>query len=197
MDEEENSEQPKVDSREAERLAERAEKIKPQHRVNVQTPADIVDILENIHKQKDAELRRVIVQRVHIPASKLERPIEFWKNIYISTKKEGRFLNGIEAYELGDPKITPDPNKGPYIAMCNLMALEAIRMMGDDWPTIEDAKYLALGTDREVEIASFWHDVFAPTGFQSEWAWKAAMAVMAGEPFSTKELLVNYQDQLP
>jgi len=185
------------DSEKDELLAAKLEKFKPQHKVNVTTPADVVDVLQDIQRQRESETKSVIAQRVIVPMDKVERAIQFWKPIYFSATKEGRLLNGIEAYELGDPKITPKPDKGPFIAMCNLMALECLKMMGDHWPTVDDAKLLAFGTEREREVADFWHQQFAPTAFQADWAWKGCMAVLAGEPHSTSELLVSFRDQLP
>ena len=77
------------------------------------------------------------------------------------------------------------------------MALEAITMMGNNIPTSAHATLLAYATEREKEVAGFWKDNFAPTEFQVEWAWAAALAVMAGDPSATAELLDNYRDQLP
>jgi hypothetical protein len=186
-----------TDSLTQEKIAQRLEKLKPQYKVDVQTPDDVAKILENIQRQKDSETRKVIAQRVPTPWDKVDRAIQFWKKVYFSEQKDGRCLNGIEAYELGDPKITAKPNKAPFIAQCNLMALEALKIMGDHWPTTEDAALLAFATDQEREVADFWHVQFAPLAFQAEWAWKACLAVMAGEPLSTKDLLDSYQDQLP
>jgi hypothetical protein len=186
-----------VDSREQERLAERREKLRPQHKIDPQTPDDIVRILENIQREKDSETKKIIAQRVPLDLARIERAIEFWKNVYFSEKKDGRFLNGIEAYELGDRKITPVPNQAVFIAMSNLMALEALKMMGNHWPTTPDAQMLAFATEQEKEVADFWHKQFAPLAFQAEWAWKACLSVMAGEPHSTNDLLVQFRDQLP
>ena len=167
------------------------------HKVNVGSFADAADILEGIEKHRSEEANSVIGRRVHISEDKIETVIAFWKPIYFSITKDGRYLNGVEAYELGDPKMTSSPNQAPYIAMCNLMALEAIKIMGDNHPTVEDVEHLAFGTGREAEIADFWHITFAPTVFQSQWAWRAALAVMAGDPVATKELLQDFRDQLP
>lgn len=140
-----------------------------------------------------------IHRRVHIEMGKVDSAIAFWKNIYFAHTVEGRFMNGIEAYELGDPKKTPGVkcDKAPYIAMCNLMALEAIRMMSDEMPTAEEAHLLAFASDKEKEIAVFWKQVFAPTEFQAQWAWKAVLAVLVGNPAAKAEILDNYRDQLP
>jgi hypothetical protein len=77
------------------------------------------------------------------------------------------------------------------------MALEALKRMGDAMPTTRDATHLAFAEEREAEICDFWHKSFAPTAFQAEWAWKATLAVMAGEPHSTEEMLGNFKVQLP
>jgi len=140
-----------------------------------------------------------IHRRIHISMQKVESAIAFWKKIYFENTIEGRFMNGIEAYELGDPVKTPGVkcDKGPYIAMCNLMALEAIRMMGDEMPTAEKAELLAFASDREKEISAFWKEVFAPTVFMAEWSWKAVLAVLVGNPAAISEILDNYQVQLP
>ena len=139
----------------------------------------------------------LLTNRVHVPAEKIERAISFWKPIYFSEKRDGRFLNGAEAYDLGDPAKTPNPNKAPYIAMCNLMALEGLKMIGDYNVTVEDAEHMMFGNEREREIADFWKNVFSPTLFQSQWSLKAMIAVMSGEPYATADLLDRYQDQLP
>jgi hypothetical protein len=160
-------------------------------------PMDLIRAIEQ--KQKTMKGEAAIARREHVSIRKVEEAISFWKRVYFGTTAEGRLLNGIEAYELGDPKRTPAAkvDKGPYIAMCNLMALEAVKMMGDHMPTSEDAITLAFATDREREIAKFWKDNFAPTEFQVEWAWKGALAVMAGEPTATNEILEEYKSQLP
>lgn len=141
----------------------------------------------------------VLDKRVSVPNRKVETALSFWKRIYFSHEVEGRLLNGIEVYELGDPKKTPDSrcDKAPYIAMCNIMALEAIIMMGNEMPTAEKAILLAYASDREKEISKFWKVAFAPTEFQAEWAWKAALAVLAGNPAAINEMLDEYRLQLP
>ena len=162
-------------------------------------PDEIARVLMVILQQKQSkEGVSAIASKVHIPISKIEQAINFWKPYYFDVVVEGRHLNGIEAYELGDPEKTPaaQVNQSVYIAMCNLMALEALRMMGDNTPTSTEAVLLAYATDREKEIAGFWKDNFAPTKFQVEWAWKAALAVMAGDPLATKDMIDNYRDQL-
>ena len=158
--------------------------------------AEAAEILQKFDEQKQAEELRVIPERVHVPLEKVERAIQFWRPIYFSMTKEGRCLNGVEAFELGDEKLN---NKSIYIAMCNLMALEAIKRMGDDWPSVhaDNVHGLALGTDREKEIADFWHKTFAPTLTQSGWAWAACLAVLRGAPAATAEMLENYREQLP
>lgn len=145
------------------------------------------------------EGKAAIERRVSIHSRKVEAAISFWKPIYFSKVVDGRLLNGIEAYQLGDESRTAQSecDKAPYIAMCNLMALEAIRMMGDQMPTAEKAVLLAYASDREKEIAVFWKEIFSPTEFQAEWAWKAALSVLAGDPVATSEILDNYKLQLP
>jgi len=152
-----------------------------------------------IQAQNSKAGRAVIAQKIDVSRRKVEDATRFWKRIYFSATIEDRHLNGIEAYELGDPKKTPGVkcDKGPYIAMCNLMALEAITMMGANMPTSAHATLLAYATEREKEVADFWKRNFAPTEFQVEWAWSAALAVMAGDPSATAELLDNYREQLP
>ena len=166
----------------------------PQYQID---PMDLIRAIEQ--KKKTLNGEAAIARREYVPLAKVEKAIAFWKSVYFRVTAEGRLLNGIEAYELGDPRRTPatQVDKGPYIAMCNLMALEAIRMMGEHMPTSEDAVTLAFASDREKEIAGFWKETFAPTAFQVEWAWKAALAVMAGEPHATKEVLEDYREQLP
>ena len=135
----------------------------------------------------------------------IEEAISFWRNVYLGTTvgkgSEARHLNGSEAYKLGSEEGAAElelkMDKAPYIAMCNLMALEALKMMGDQMPTTPEAAHLAFASEREKEICDFWHQTFAPTSFQAEWGWKAALSVMAGEPYSTEELLSNYKVQLP
>lgn len=148
---------------------------------------------------RSAEGEAVIEKRVTVHAQKIEQALLFWKPIYFGHSREGRLLNGIEAYELGDPKKTPDSrcDQAPFIAMCNLMALEAMRMMGNQMPTAEKAILLAYASDREKEISAFWKNMFAPTEFQAEWAWKAVLAVVAGNPAAHAEMLENYRQQLP
>lgn len=165
--------------------------------VNSQNPDEISDVLADIARQKEAEEKRAIASKVRIPPDRIEAAIQFWKPVYFSVTKEGRFLNGVEAYELGDESKAEHPDKGPYVAMCNLMALEAMKMMGDHWPTVVDAQLMAFATDREKEVAEFWKQTFAPTTFQAEWAWKACLSVMAGAPQATKEMLEDFRVQLP
>ncbi len=161
---------------------------------------------EEIQEGKEAEYDDgAIAQRVHISGKLIETAILFWKNVYleVTIEKDGvnRHLNGAEVYKLGAEdgakELGMKQNRAPYIAMCNLMALEAIRMMGDQMPTTPEAGHLAFASEREQEICDFWHQTFAPTAFQAEWAWKAAISVMAGEPHSTEEMLGNYKVQLP
>lgn len=163
-------------------------------------PDEIARVLRVIiQKQMSEDDHPAIPRKVEVPTAKVELALGFWKPRYFDILVEDRHLNGIEAYNLGDPEKTPAAkvNKVPYIAMCNLMALEAIRMMGEHMPTSEEAVLLAYATEREKEIAKFWKDNFAPTTFQVEWAWKAALAVMSGDPGATSELLDNYKVQLP
>jgi hypothetical protein len=152
-----------------------------------------------IQAKASKEGKTVLSQQVSVNRRKVDTATAFWKPRYFDIHVDGRHLNGIEAYELGDPEKTPAAKVNPsvYIAMCNLMALEAITMMGANMPTSAQATLLAYATEREKEIAGFWKDNFAPTEFQVEWAWAAALAVMAGDPSATAELLDNYRDQLP
>lgn len=162
-------------------------------------PEEIARIMMVMIQQKQSKDGvAAIPQKVRIDTRKVEQALTFWKPYYFDVHVDGRHLNGIEAYELGDPKKTPaaQVNQSVYIAMCNLMALEAIRMMGENIPTSTEAVLLAYATEREKEIADFWKKSFAPTIFQVEWAWKAALAVMAGDPMATAEILDNYRDQL-
>ena len=161
---------------------------------------------EEIQEGKEAEYDEgAIAQRVHIPGKLIETATLFWKNIYLEVTIEEnsvpRHLNGKEAYKLGTEEGAKElgmkQNQAPYVAMCNLMALEALKMMGDQMPTTPEAGHLAFASEREQEICDFWHQTFAPTSFQAEWAWKAALSVMAGEPHSTEEMLGNYKVQLP
>lgn len=135
--------------------------------------------------------------RIQLSEESIERAVRFWKPVYHSVKKNGRCLNGIEAYELGDPKKTSKPDKAPYIAMCNIMALEALRRMGSQNPTTTIVKNLQNASEREREIADYWKKNFHPTVFQAEWAWRAVISVMVGEPYATRDLLERYQEQLP
>lgn len=141
----------------------------------------------------------ILTQLKQAPRRKVEGAISFWKPVYFSVSVEDRLMNGIEAYELGDPEKTKGTkcNKGPYIAMCNLMALEALLMMGEQMPTAEEGVLLPYASDREKEIAQFWKETFAPTEFQVQWAWKAALGVLSGNKIAIAELLENYKDQLP
>lgn len=162
--------------------------------------ADAADYLEEMERKKAAGPDgSAISQRVRVEGRKMDEAVAFWKKIYLSYTVEGRLLNGIEAYDLGDPKVQGkyDADQACYIAMCNLMALEALRMMGDSWPTVEHAEELAAGSERERDLADFWKKTFGPTVFQCQWAWSAAMAVMAGSPAATQELLYQYKEQLP
>ena len=140
-----------------------------------------------------------IERRVYVQSEKVDAAIRFWKPVYFNHTVEGRMLNGIEAYELGDPSKTSGTkcDKGPYIAMCNLMALEAIKIMGEQMPTAEKATMLAFASDREKEISAMWKNAFAPTEFQANWAWAAVLAVLVGNPGAHSELLDKYREQLP
>jgi len=163
-------------------------------------PVELGRLYEVIEQRKaTANDDGVLTKIEYVPRAKVESALAFWKPAYFSIMIEGRHLNGIEAYELGDPEITKGAkcNKGPYIAMCNIMALEALLMMGEQMPTAEDGLLLAYASDREQEIATFWKETFAPTEFQAAWAWKAVLGVMAGNRFAISEMLENYQDQVP
>lgn len=165
--------------------------------VNQRDLEESLDEFEWQQKAAEKPQHGVLFCRVHVDQAKVDKAIAFWKPLYFNLTKEGRHLNGIEAYALGDEKVTARSDKAPYIAMCNLMALEALRRMGDHNPTQEDPTLLAHGTERERDIADFWKKTFAPTECQVRWAWQGAMAVMAGEPNATDEILEHYQDQLP
>ena len=157
----------------------------------------LYDMVEQRMKSDDGYA--AIEKRVTIQSRKVDAAISFWKPIYFGYSVEGRLLNGIEAFDLGDHKKTPgsECDKGPYIAMCNLMALEAIRMMGDATPTAESGLMLAYASDREKAISQFWKETFSPTEFQALWAWRAVLGVLAGNPGAANELLDNYRVQLP
>jgi len=172
-------------------------KVTDKHGINYEDMERLYEvILQRVRSNKGMA---AIHRRVYVEPEKVDRAIAFWKKFYFENLVEGRFMNGIEAYELGDPKKTPGVkcDKAPYIAMCNLMALEAIKMMGDQMPTAEEAHLLAFASDREKEIAVFWKQMFAPTEFQAQWAWKAVLAVLVGNPGAKSEILDNYQEQLP
>jgi len=170
------------------------------------TPGQNMDPVE-LGRLYDAIQQRIASARGEPVLDKLERfsrekvesAVSFWKPIYFSISIEDRLINGIEAYELGDPEKTKGTkcNKGPYIAMCNLMALEALLMMGEQMPTAEEGVMLAYASEREKEIAGFWKETFAPTEFQVQWAWKAALGVLSGNKIAVSEVLDNYKDQLP
>jgi hypothetical protein len=155
-------------------------------------------LFENLDNKKGSGPEGAcIAQHVQVPMDKVERAIEFWKPLYFSVTTEDRGLNGAEAYDLGDPKLHAKPDPVPYIAQCNLMALEGIRMMNAHWPTVANVAEMMFGSEREKEVADFWKKTFAPTLFQAQWAWTGVMAVLAGEPVATTELLERYKDQLP
>ena len=168
-------------------------------KLNLPSFEEAADIADNMSRREGhSPETSCISQRVGVPMDRVDGAISFWKALYFAETVQGRLLSGIEAYELGDEKIHHSrANKTPYIAMCNLMALEAIKMMGDAWPTMETAENLMFGSEREQDIADFWKQTFAPTSFQANWAWAAVMAVLAGEPSSTSELLYQYREQLP
>lgn len=162
---------------------------------------DVGEHLAKLDQAKEDETNEskesIISQRVAVPLAKIDAAVAFWKPIYFSATIDGRHLNGVEAYNLGDPAKSDHPDQGPCIALMNLMALEALRIMGDEWPTVEDPQTMVFGIEREQKIADFWKQTFAPTLFQAQWAWAAALAVMAGAPGATAEILDNYADQLP
>lgn len=163
-------------------------------------PAAMQRLYEMIEQRMKSDERiAVLDKRVSIHSRKIDAALSFWKPLYFSHSREGRLLNGIEAYELGDERKTHGSkcNKTPYIAMCNLMALEALKRMGDQMPTAEKGVLLGYASDREKHIAEFWKLTFAPTEFQAEWAWKSVLAVLAGNPAAMSELLENYRLQLP
>jgi len=162
-------------------------------------PVELGRLWEIIEQRKaSANGDAALTNKALIPRSKVEKALSFWKPAYFSIMREGRHLNGIEAYELGDPTKTMGVkcNKGPYIAMCNIMALEGLLMMGEQMPTAEEGLLLAYASEREQEIATFWKETFAPTEFQAQWAWKAILGVIAGNSIAISEMLENYQDQV-
>jgi hypothetical protein len=150
-------------------------------------------------RMASAKGEAILTNRASVNRQKVDSALSFWKPVYFGVSVEDRLMNGIEAYELGDPEKTKGIkcNKGPYIAMCNIMALEAILMMGEQMPTAEEGVLLAYASDREKDVCKFWKEVFAPTEFQVQWAWKAALGVMSGNKIAISELLEVYQDQLP
>lgn len=158
---------------------------------------ELIGMVESMMAKREQEKKPVIESRYIVPTEKIDLAITFWKPRYFDYMVDGRHLNGIEAFDLGNEKKNPKPNKVPFIAMCNLMALEALKIMGDESPTEEHADLLALGSGKERVVAAFWKEMFAPTMFQAEWAWSAALAVMAGSPVAMSELLDNYIEQLP
>ena len=135
--------------------------------------------------------------RVKLDMAKIDSAVTFWKPHYLEYTTDGRHLNGIEAYLLGDPKNNEVPNPIPYIAMCNLMALEGMRRMNEQTPTTCNVHKLPFGSPREKELADFWKKSFAPTKFQSEWAWSGVLSVMIGEPNATHDLIEQPFLQLP
>ena len=163
-------------------------------------PEEIARVLMVMIQQERSKANEAaIAQKIRVDPRKVELALNFWKPRYFDVRIDGRHLNGIEAYHLGDPSKTPAAkvNKVPYIAMCNLMALEALRMMGENIPTSTEAVLLAYATEREKEIADFWKKTFAPTVYQTEWAWKTALAIMAGDPYAHHDVLDNFRVQLP
>ena len=108
-------------------------------------------------------------------------------------------MNGIEAHEMGNPKRHDDPlqaNHVPFIAMCNLMALEAVKMLGEQNPTTTNCHKLANGSDREKEISDFWKKTFQPIALQAEWAWSAVLALISGSEDAWDQIINNHHEQL-
>lgn len=176
------------------------ESMVPSSDVNLQDVAEMARLHEAAQQIRlSMNDEPALSKRVPVPLEKIEEAIAFWKPVYFNHTVENRQLNGIEAYELGDPEKTPgsECDKGPYIAMCNLMALEAVKMMGDQMPTAHRGIMLAYASDREKEICKFWKDTFAPTEFQTDWAWSACLGALSGAQVATIELLDRYRDQLP
>lgn len=162
--------------------------------------SEMARLFEAVVQRKDSiKGEAALSERVHVPVSKVNDAISFWKPVYFDRTIEGRQINGIEAYEMGDPEKTDGTacDQGPYIAMCNLMALEAIKMMGDQMPTAHKGVMLPYASEREQEIAKFWKETFAPTEFQCDWAWTACLGVLSGSQVATLEILDKYRDQLP
>lgn len=178
-------------------MTEKSRIILPGSMATNPTIDQIGQTFEDMHFAKEREVEGIISQRVHVPPDKIELALAFWKPLYLDTTIEGRHLNGVEAHDMGNETKYETPNKVPFIAMCNIMALEALLRMGDDMPTVEHPTNMVFGTQREIEIADFWKRTFAPILLQAEWAWCAALAVMAGDPVATSELLENFKDQLP
>lgn len=153
---------------------------------------------QEMSSEDEAFIDWVRANRKPVDMGKVETAIAFWKNVYFSVLvDEKRLLNGIEAYELGDPAKHEKPNPAPYIAMCNLMALEGLRKLGQENPSTTNPHRMLFGSDREQEIAGFWKNSFAPTLFQCEWAWSAILGLIGGNPVAIREMLTNYKEQLP
>lgn len=181
-------------------IGEVGKSMKPEEGRKGIDPTPLIKLYEMMEQRnRSKEGTPVLDKRSPIKIRKVEEAISFWKPIYFNESVDGRLMNGIEAYQLGDEKKTPGErcNKAPYIAMCNLMALEAIRMMGEQMPTAENATLLAYASEREKEISLFWKETFAPTEFQAQWAWQATLAVLSGDPSASSEILENYKLQLP
>ena len=155
---------------------------------------------ENLLSEEDVQFMELLRhKKAKVPLDKIESLIIFWKDRYFRFTIEGRHLNGMEAEELANPKYHEDPrnaNNVPYIAMCNLMMLEAVRMMGDQNPTTTNVHKLPYASDREKAISDFWKKTFQPLAFQAEWAWSSALALMVGNPQAWSDLIDNYQEQL-
>lgn len=163
-------------------------------------PVELGRLYDAIQQRIASTRGEAVLSRLkHVPRRKVEEAVSFWKPVYFSVSTEDRLINGIEAYELGDPEKTKGVkcSKGPYIAMCNLMALEGILMMGEQMPTAEKGVMLCYASDREKEIAVFWKDTFAPTEFQVDWAWSGVLGVLSGNKIAISEILENYKDQIP
>jgi hypothetical protein len=158
---------------------------------------ELCDIYEQMAVDKNHEPDPIIVNRIRVPLDKVDRALAFWRPRYYEYTVENRNLNGIEAYDIGDPTKNDDPNPVPYIAMCNIMALEALVIMGESMPSVEDADKLLFGTDREKLIAKHWKETYACTSFQATWAVKSYLAILAGNKIAYQELLERYADQLP
>jgi hypothetical protein len=153
----------------------------------------------SISQEDIAYLELLRTRRVRVPMGKIDQLISFWKDKYFRFTIEGRHMNGLEVEQLANPKTFEDPREAnyvPYVAMCNLMLLEALRLLGEDNPSTTNCHKLAFGSEKEMAIADLWKKNFQPLAFQAEWAWAGALAILVGEPQSWSDIIDNYHEQL-